>query len=527
MAGNVTILSIEPDALRGIRVTDGGKVLSSAVWPLERAGAQQPAEAPQEDGGGETVTDAGGDTEPAASAGLTLAEAMLAARKKFKTREIVLAMPLSGILVKTFSMPPEAREDLESAVSAEMETISPFPDETLATGCEALSETENGILVLAAAVPEAVSAEITAALSESGLLVRRTDIAACGLARAMWSSIIPPSAGERKLSLFKTGREWDLVLCGRSGPVFMRGLGEVASPGDMTRAVMLSLAEAELACGPAELSETAVFAFPGEEQSAAAFDSELSAFAPVVHATVENPLSALAGTAERIRDARGFDITPASWSSARRDARFKRKIAFFSAAGIAVWVAAVAAMVAGPAIYDSRMAEERKICASHKSQYDKVVSMRKKVRMLQRYAERDKSALASLLAVVKAMPGESEGLVLTRFDYQRDSYREDSGKKEASRSDASRPRVHITGTADTTAAVYAFKDALAAIPAASSGENGEEPGFLFPDVEIKGDVREAKGRQTFTIDAFFDKREDDAPRKKPSKPKDGKNGGGA
>ena len=75
-------------------------------------------------------------------------------------RETVLALPLSRLIVKTIRVPEESREDPVAFATPILQTMSPFPDEPLAVGCETLRETSAGIVVVAAALPESAADDI-------------------------------------------------------------------------------------------------------------------------------------------------------------------------------------------------------------------------------------------------------------------------------------------------------------------------------------------------------------------------------
>ena len=81
-----------------------------------------------------------------------------------KAREAVLALPLSRLIVKMVRVPEENRGDPAAFATPILQAMSPYPDEPLTVSCEAVRESERGLVVLAAALPESAADDIGAAL---------------------------------------------------------------------------------------------------------------------------------------------------------------------------------------------------------------------------------------------------------------------------------------------------------------------------------------------------------------------------
>ena len=71
-----------------------------------------------------------------------------------KAREAVLALPLSRLIVKMVRVPEEGRDDPAAYATPILQAMSPYPDEPLTVSYETVRETERGLVVLAAALPE-------------------------------------------------------------------------------------------------------------------------------------------------------------------------------------------------------------------------------------------------------------------------------------------------------------------------------------------------------------------------------------
>ena len=141
MAKEVTVLSLEGKNLRGVRLAESGGTFSRPVaetWSLADnaqdgippdggvgsqadGGAQLSAtasEAADSDGGN---GDSAGDAMSAAD---MLAQAFHEAATTFKTREFILSVPLSRLLVKVVRVPVDEREDLEEVAQEEVQKVS-------------------------------------------------------------------------------------------------------------------------------------------------------------------------------------------------------------------------------------------------------------------------------------------------------------------------------------------------------------------------------------------------------------------
>ncbi len=247
-------LLAEGGVLRGVKFAprgrDGWTRIGGGVWPLETPDAEVAAD--------ETEVDA---TAPLVVADETVVEsdkpltrALVAARSALGARDIVLALPLSQVLVRVFKMPLEVRDDVADAVTLQMDKLSPFPGEELAVGCEILSETESHLWVFAAALPAAVFEELGAALDEARLQAVRTDVAVLGWLRSLSGPCQLMRPGRRVVLMDPDG-SWDLAVLDHGVPVLARGLGGAASVEDVIRELTLSLLNAEMEAGGGTVAE--------------------------------------------------------------------------------------------------------------------------------------------------------------------------------------------------------------------------------------------------------------------------------
>lgn len=433
-------------------------------WPLARADAASAADPGDVRPEAEEGAEAAENPEPV---GLSLAEAFRAAAKKFGTREVVLALPLSRLLVKVVRVPAENAETAPDEAGAMLDKTSPFPDEELMVGMETVSENDREIVALVAALPEATSAEIGEALDAAKLRVTRTDAMALGWLRALWPRLAREGAPRRQVALLDLDDGWDVVVVDGGSPSVVRGLGAMASAEDLGREVTLTLLQAPF--GP-EVGEIVVFSRTEPDADATA---RLSAFGTVRHEKVEDAFGGVEGVAWRTAEACLFDVTPEAWSRALAETRFKRKMMGWVAAAGVLWLGVMGVLFGVPFAYDQMTAHEKQLSKKHEKAYNEVKGMRERVKLVQRYSDHARGSLEMLRMVSERLP---EGIVLTSFDYVRDD------------------KLSVSGEAEDAEAVYKFKNAIV-------------DAKTFAEVELRGPT--ARGEvQKFSIEAFFVAKED-------------------
>ncbi|MBR1588734.1 MAG: hypothetical protein IJ658_10465 [Kiritimatiellae bacterium] len=438
MAKEVTVLSLEGKCLRGVRLAESGGTLSRPVaetWALA-ADAQErvppdgdsgsPADAGESQLAAATseAADANGDDEDQAgdamSAADLLAQSLHEAATVFKTREFMLSVPLSRLLVKVVRLPVDEREDLEETAQDALQKVSPFPDEPLAVGVETVAETDKEIVAVAAALPESACEDISAALAAANVNVTRTDITALGRLRAFWPQICEKDGAVRRLVLMNLDDGWDVMVLDDGAPVFLRGLGGGArTPDELARDVMLSLLQGEAFGGARAIDDVVVFSeTPVDEETV----RKLSTFGPVrVAEATQDEYESAEGVAQRAAEGSVCDVTPASWTAALREARFRKKLTIGVTAAMAMWLAIMGVFFGVPFVYGQLAARQQAQSKRHQSAYNEAKSIQNKLKMVQGYSDREHGALMLLKRVADALPGEEgDEIRLREFRYTRD-----------------------------------------------------------------------------------------------------------
>ncbi len=463
---DVIALLAEGGLLRGVRFAprgrDGWARTGGGVWPLKGAGS---AEVANEDGVEETPLPAAAD-ETVVEGDKPLTRALTAAKSALAARQVVLALPLSQVLVRVLNMPLEVRDDVADAVALQMDKLSPFPGEELSVGCEILSETETHLWVFAAALPAAVFETLGAALDGANLQAVRTDVAVLGWLRSLSGPCQLMRAGRRVVLMDPDG-SWDLAVLDGGVPVLVRGLGGSASTEDVIRELTLSLLNVELEAGGGAVAEVLVVS---QQATDRAFVEKLRALtgAEVRHVVPPTPDGGVEGVAWRTGEGAALDLTPQAWRDEIKASRVRKRVMTGVGIALAVWTVLMVTLFAGPAVYKQLTVQVRKQSRAHAKAFKQVSDTRERVNLIESYTDRTRSSLEMLRLAASVLP---QGISLIGFTYRRDE------------------GVKISGEADQPTLVYDFKNAVTENPLF------ESVGLIGPSI--------SKGRHKFDVDAVF------------------------
>lgn len=378
-------------------------------------------------------------------------------------REVVLALPLNRLLVKTVRV-PEGSDAVEFCAPV-LQEMNPFPDEPLTVSCEVVRETEEGSVVIAAALPESSADDIGEVLDAEKLSVVRIDALVFGELRSIWNAL--SLSDTRKLVVSGSGECVSIIVLDADQPVSVRA---VAPTGDLKREVMLCLLEAEEFGGVKDLQEIVVV---GDLE----FDSDLAHVRRIPGVSVEE---ALEGIKERSEEPRSLDVLPASWREFLEETRFKSKLVRrLSVAGV-IWALTMGVLFGVPVVYGFMTDYQRDLSKRHARQYRNVSQMREKVKLVKKYSDHSRGALEIMKALSDRLP---EGIELNSWNFERED--EDNPKGG----------VKISGEADSADLVYDFKDAMSEL------SDGEET--VFGTVLLNGPTAGRGGKQRFDLECRF------------------------
>ena len=387
--------------------------------------------------------------------------------------EVVLALPLSRLLMRMVKVPAEAAGDPVAYATPILQAASPYPDEALTVACETVSEGEGGAsVVIAAALPESAAEDIGAALDERKLSVIRVDALVFGQLRGLWSQL----GGEgRRLALFGAADCISLLVLDGETPVAIRAITNI---GELRREVMLSLLEAEDFGGASPLREVIV---AGE----IAVDG-LEAFASVRRLECGEDV-ALIGVAERSTDAAAMNVLPASWREVLEEGRFKAKLKRNLAIAGGLWALIMAVLFGVPFVFGLMTDHQKSLCKDHERKYKAVKEMKAKVEMVRKYSNHASGALEIMKAVSDRLPA---GIELDSWSFKRDE------------------SVRFTGLASEASQVYDFKERMSEASYDAEEEDGEGE-RVFKTVDLDGPSAGKGGKQKFTLECGFVAEEDE------------------
>ena len=396
-----------------------------------------------------------------------------------KNHEVVLALPLSRIIVKMVRVPDADRADPVAYATPILQAMSPFPDEPLTVSCELVREDESGMICLAAALPESAAEDIGEALDGEGLNVTRVDALVLGQLRELWGQLNDGKTGVRRLVLIGSEDCVSLFVLDDDLPSAVRA---ISNGSDMRREIMLSLLEAEDFGGARSLSEIVAF---GDVPTAG-----LESFAPI--RTLPCEKNGRAGVAERSLEASSLDALPQSWREVLNETRFKSKLRRNLTIAIGIWLLLMGVIFGVPLTYGLLTDYQKSLSKEHSKKYAEVNEMRSKVMLVRKYSDHARGALEILKAISDRLPADIE---LSNWNFRRDE------------------GVKFSGEADDPSSVYELKDQLLSITLGTSDDDGEEDEEeiprLFSDVRLNGPTTSGKsGRQKFDVDCRYAKEED-------------------
>jgi len=360
-------------------------------------------------------------------------------------REAVLALPLTCLLVKILRVP--AGEDAVAVATPILKAQSPFPDEDLTVSCETVCESEQGSVVIAAALPESSADGIAEALDAQKLTVTRVDALVLGQLREAWGRL-DVADGRRRMVRLKSPDCTTLLVLDGDQPV---SISAVVDEADLKRGEMLALLEAEDFGGPKPLAD------------AVDIDS------------AEDPDAALRGIAERSEDESSLNALPESWREVMVETRFKSKLVKFLAVAGAIWALAMAVLLGVPVVYGFMTDHQRGLSKQHSRRYKEVVAMKERVDTVRKYSDHSLGALEIMKAVSDRLP---EGVTLSSWNYRRGD------------------GLRIVGEAPMDGSELDLKEAMEGL--AYEDEEGESH-RVFTGVHL-GNTSESKGKRRFNLD---------------------------
>lgn len=367
-------------------------------------------------------------------------------------REVALGLPLSRLIAKMEVVPKDV--DPIEHLTPILQKLSPFPDEPLTVSFETVRESAAGAVVIAAALPESASDDIAEALDAAKLNVTRIDMLVLGVLRGLWKEF--PETDGRRLVIVRDVDCLSIVAMDNDGPSAIRAITNTV---ELKREVMLSLLEAEDFGGSRKLAEIVIVEPEGMVSGTEDGDPFgcLADFAPVRRIQIGSQ-AALVGIADRSEDEGSLNALPESWHEVLEESRFKRKLIKYLAVAGGIWLLIMGVFFGVPIAYGFMTDYQKGLSKQHARQYKAVKEMKAKVDLIHKYSDHARGALEIMKALSDRLP---EGVTLDSWNFKRED------------------GVRVSGDAETSEAVYTFKDEMAEL---TDGDG--EP--IFGTVNLSG-----------------------------------------
>ncbi|MBO5642687.1 MAG: hypothetical protein J6S51_01565 [Kiritimatiellae bacterium] len=374
-----------------------------------------------------------------------------------KSKDVVLAVPLSRVLSKFIFLPSDTEQSLEETSQSCLDDISPYPDEELTLTYETCMELEKGKMMYVAALPESAAEDIGELLDAHKLNVVRIDALPIGAIRVAWPKLSERlSSSKRSVFIWYSVDGFSLFVFDGQMPVVVSSFGE-GSP--IMHELILSLMQAEDAFGVAKLETIFVSGFDG---------SQLSEMAEVVDIGEITTQEVLKAISERTDERDCIDLSPASWREVLAETRFKQKLKKRLAIAGGIWAIIVGVLFGVPAVYGMMSDYRTNLMKEHRKAYNEASELKKKVDLIRKYSNHDNGALEAMRTVSENLPDEGDGFIVTSYDFRRGE------------------SMRVSGEADERTMIFDFKDKLSVC------------GF-FENVSSPSD-KKSRDRHVFTID---------------------------
>ena len=364
-------------------------------------------------------------------------------KQKKRLPESLPAVSVCQTVYARWDFPAEVESTLAETVSLQAEGISPFDEGTYAVGFEVVERGSEKLSVLAAVASNDALAE-----QWHGWFVEQNVIGVCRLDLSIlgWVRILrekfPRFASGQSLVILRSPKEW-LVFSMREGCLAtLRATPPEATSADVARETMLMLAQMAF-------SETGEGALPvlclvPEEVDVAPFQAIFGASLQVERVASEEAEALLErGLALREEEGATFDLTPSAWHEEARARKRKKAVLIGGAVAVALWLIVALVLIALPQVYAKRSANVVAQLNAHHREYLDVLELRRRVAMIERYQDRQYSALEMLRLLCTA---KAPSMTFLSVNYRQ------------------KQNLRVSGLSDDTADVYALKEKLQADP---------------------------------------------------------------
>ncbi len=352
--------------------------------------------------------------------------------------EVTLVLGADSAVLRVVELPTRDPGEIASMAELQLDQISPFPIENLVAGYELLEATAERTCVLLAALPRAQVEQEAARWSAAGLDIRRIDLDILA-----WWRLLADQNGfapdRTQLHLILTSPAPMVMATDRGQLRVLRLLAARPDPEELdvlAEELQLTLTALEMQWGIEQVHELVAW-FPQDPTP----DRVTRLGAAVGLPARAEPLAGIPplteGAVRRACDdpSKVLNLAPPEWAAARHSREATRQFALAAAVCWAVWFIAVGGFLIALYLREASVERLRRYVEVLEKPAAEVRATQARIRSLEVYADRTRSALEILREVSADLP---PGLTLTSFSLRK-------GRS-----------VSLRGEADAVNAVYDF-----------------------------------------------------------------------
>jgi hypothetical protein len=374
-------------------------------------------------GSGSLASDPDPDME-AGETGASLSDLLTRARKEgagFSNR-VSFGLNAGQVLMRVVELPVvEDKEELAGMVELQIDSLSPFPVETMSYSYEVLGASETMLTVLIAAVKREILQSIGMACEDARVRLARVDVDVL----ARWRDIESQydlSGGGLCLFIICDVAACHIVMTRDGIPAAFQTLSGILSPQELSEEIQLEisylLSSMEQSEKRANMSVELWY-----------WDAPPQALVSCIRNNLQlsiniNELNSLdteaSGIAERalLQEDEGLNLFLREWHAAGLSRRARQRIIKIAVVTALMMGLALAALYGYVLWETSRLQHIKDQIAVYKPLSDETKSLKRRIQMVESYLDKDHSAIECLLVLVQAMP--PSGLDLELYDYNRE-----------------------------------------------------------------------------------------------------------
>lgn len=332
------------------------------------------------------------------------------------------ALPASSMLLRVTELPSTDARELESMVELQVDKFCPFSVEQMQYSFEILVRREEGARVLIAAVKKDVVTTLGSALRHGGIILHRLDCRAVVWWSCMKERGLLAAHGRQTILLLEAG-DISMIVLHHGEPVVFRALGmcnlyELREDfEELLDEVRFTLTTLEAEWGSAEEACLDVWSAGDVPEPFRAVLEE--AYPGLLHFHRLNELSPLTEALARRSAEQGavlLNLSPSTWLADERYRAALHRLGLLSALFLGLWLTVMVVLIVYMHI---RMQSFDALQSGHAALQERANTarqLRAKVKSLQQYSDRSRSALEVLREVSIRLPA---GVDLTSMSYKK------------------------------------------------------------------------------------------------------------